>query len=69
MLLSIVKEMKKVWNAYKDELVELVIKRVKLESTERALFSKGADIFNHFVYEFSSSLFISFYMHILRFLI
>ena len=59
--------MKKVWNTYKDDLVELVIKRVKLESTERALFYKGADIFNHFVYESNSSLFISFYMHILRF--
>ena len=46
---------------------KLVINRVKLESTKRAFFYKGADIFI-IVYESSSSLFISFYMHILRFL-
>ena len=47
---------------------KLVINRVKLESTKRAFFIKG-QIFLINVYESSSSRFISFYMHILRFLI
>ena len=47
---------------------KLVINRVTLESTKRAFFMKG-QIFLIILYESSSSLFISFYMHILRFLI
>ena len=45
-----------------------VLNRVTLESTKRAFFIKG-QIFLIILYESSSSLFISFYMHILRFLL